>query len=104
MWAPLGAFGLPPPLLLLLLLPLAPACDNLCVRHSDCPLDYVCRPDGLCELPPAPPPPDAEPIDAGPDHIPDMPDAAPEAADASQQPDVDAAGNPADASGLADAS
>jgi hypothetical protein len=65
--APLGAF--------LLLLLLAPGCDARCVRHSDCPLDYACREDGLCALPLAPPAGDGE-ADAGTGPIGDLPDAS----------------------------
>lgn len=95
-WAPFGAFGLA------LILALAAGCQPLCVRHSDCPLGYICRPDGLCDLPPAPPAPDAEP-DGPPGQVPDLPDGSLGGTDfeddaaAELDAGLDAATDPADA-------
>lgn len=42
------------------------ACDDLCVRDSDCPPGLTCQPSGLCDAPPIPLPggADAAPPDA----------------------------------------
>ena len=68
-WAPLGMFGM----LLAAALGLSGAgCQRVCVRHSDCPVDYLCEPSGLCVLPPPPPAVDASPDDS--EGVPGLPD------------------------------
>ena len=66
--APLGALAL-------LAVMAVSGCQNLCVRHSDCPPALVCEASGLCDVPPAQPQPDAQPSDPS-DPVQDLPDAA----------------------------
>jgi hypothetical protein len=82
--APLGVF-------FFLVIALASGCQDLCLRHSDCPPGYVCEATGLCDIArlPAPSQPD------GGTPLPDPPDSSTSGDDAGAETGADA-GEPAD--------